>query len=86
MDIIPIQASAVPCERVFSSAKATMSPRRNRISTNLMEAFQILKFSVRNGRTLSFTEGLNYAEEIGEMELSDDELPEDIHSYVQSMQ
>jgi len=50
-----------------------------------MEAFQILKFLVRNGRTLSFTEGLSYAEEIGEMELSDDELPEDIHSYVQSM-
>jgi len=85
MDIIPIQASAVPCERVFSSAKATMSPRRNRISADLMEALQILKFSVRNGRHLDFTTGLGCAEEITEMELSDDELPEDIHSYVQSM-
>jgi len=26
MDIIPIQASSVPCEHVFSSGKETMSP------------------------------------------------------------
>jgi hypothetical protein len=38
MDIIPIQASSVPCERVFSSGKETMAPRRRRISAKLMEA------------------------------------------------
>ena len=76
MDIIPIQASAVPCERVFSSAKDTMSARWNWISEKLMEALQVLKFSARNGRPLSFTAGLSYAEEIAEMEPSDDEPEE----------
>ena len=47
MDIIPIQASSVPCERVFSSGKETMTPQRSRISAQLMEALQILKFSIR---------------------------------------
>ena len=42
MDIIPIQASSVPCERVFSSGKATMAPWRSRISGELMESLQIL--------------------------------------------
>lgn len=46
MDILPIQASAVPCERVFSSSKETMSGRRNRINPGLMEALQMLKFSI----------------------------------------
>ena len=31
MDILPIQGLAVPCERVFSSAKETMSARQNHI-------------------------------------------------------
>ncbi|KIM55091.1 hypothetical protein SCLCIDRAFT_41472, partial [Scleroderma citrinum Foug A] len=47
MDILPIQGSAVPCERVFSSSKETMAMRRNRISHDLMEALQVLKFSLR---------------------------------------
>lgn len=45
MDYLPIQGSAVPCERVFSSAKETMSNRRNRILYGLMEQLQMLKFS-----------------------------------------
>ena len=49
MDIIPIQASSVPCERVFSSGKETMAPRRRRISAKLMEALQILKYSIKKG-------------------------------------
>jgi hAT family C-terminal dimerisation region len=46
LDVLAIQASAVPCEQVFSSAKATMALRRNRIKLELMEALQLLKFSV----------------------------------------
>ena len=64
MDIIPIPGSAVPCERVFSSAKETVSPRHNRIQPNLMEALQLLKFSAKHNRgPLNFTTGESWDEE-----------------------
>jgi hAT family C-terminal dimerisation region len=69
MDIIPIQASSVPCERVFSSGKQTMAPRRSRISAHLMESLQILKFSIRKGRAIKFTEGMGWSEELKEFEI-----------------
>jgi 8-oxo-dGTP pyrophosphatase MutT (NUDIX family) len=68
MDILPIQASAVPCERVFSSAKETMTLRRSRIGPDLMEALQMLKFSLRNGRYLDFTAGTTKEEELEALE------------------
>ena len=68
MDIIPIQASSVPCEQVFSSGKQTMAPRRNRISAQLMESLQLMKFSIWKGRPLKFTEGLSWSEELKEFE------------------
>ena len=70
MDIIPIQASSVPCERVFSSGKETMAPRRRRISANLMEALQILKYSIKKGRPLNFTQGMNWTDELIEFEFA----------------
>ena len=68
MDIIPIQASSVPCERVFSSGKETLSARRNALAPDLMEALQLLKFSTKQGRELNFTEGLNQDDETSELE------------------
>jgi hAT family C-terminal dimerisation region len=56
MDYLPIQASAVPCERVFSSSAETDTKRRNRIHPVLMEALQMLKFSMKQKR-LNFTDG-----------------------------
>jgi len=56
MDYLPIQATSVPCERVFSSAKETDTAKRNRISPVLMEAIQLLKFSLKTER-LDFMEG-----------------------------
>ncbi|KAG9029000.1 hypothetical protein FRB95_005820 [Tulasnella sp. JGI-2019a] len=56
MDHLPIQASAVPCERVFSSGKETMTAWRNRIKPELKEALQMLKFALRKKR-LNFTGG-----------------------------
>lgn len=56
LDYLPIQASSVPCERVFSSAKETDTLKRNRIHPVLMEALQTLKFSLKNER-FSFTDG-----------------------------
>src|SRR5258705_3099501 len=70
MDIIPIQASSVPCERVFSSGKETMSPRRGRISPKLMESLQILNYSIRKGRPLNFTQGMSWGEELKEFEFA----------------
>jgi hypothetical protein len=63
MDVIPIQAPAVPRERIFSSGKLTITPQRNRISPELMDGLQILKFSIRHGRSLDFTEGWHADEE-----------------------
>ena len=46
-----------------------MTSRRGRISAQLMEALQILKFSIRKGRPLRFTEGMSWVEELTEFEL-----------------
>lgn len=56
MDYLPVQATSVPCERVFSSAKETDTAKRNRMSPVLMEALQLLKFSLKKER-LNFTAG-----------------------------
>ncbi|KIY46808.1 hypothetical protein FISHEDRAFT_13691, partial [Fistulina hepatica ATCC 64428] len=55
MDVLPAQASAVPCERVFSSSKETDTLRRSQLSPALMEILQILKFTFRQDR-MSFME------------------------------
>lgn len=57
MDFLPIQASSVPCERVFSSSAETDTKKRNRISEDLMEALQILKYSLKK-EDLNFTDQL----------------------------
>ena len=57
IDYLPIQASSVPCERIFSSAKETDTLKRNRMSPMLMEALQMLKFSLKKDqRSISFTD------------------------------
>ena len=50
LNYLSIQASSVPCERVFSSAKETDTLKRNRIHPVLMEALQTLKFSLKKER------------------------------------
>jgi hAT family C-terminal dimerisation region len=83
MDIIPIQASSVPCERVFSSSKETITARRNSLSPKVVEALQLLKFSTRQGRELSFTEGLDRDEEVKDLEEREEgEMVEDLRAYV----
>ena len=62
MDVLPAQASAVLCERVFSSSKETCTLRRNRVSRVLLEALKVLKYSYRSER-LSFVEDLSIAKE-----------------------
>jgi hypothetical protein len=56
MDYLPIQATSVSCKHVFSSAKETDTAKRNRISPVLMEALQLLKFSLKKEH-LNFMNG-----------------------------
>lgn len=63
MDILPIQASSVPCERVFSSATLTITPRRNRLGNDIVEATQMLKYSAKDDPT---AEELNFTGEFSE--------------------
>ena len=58
MDLLPTQATSVPCEHVFSASKETTTARRNRLTPKIMEATQILKFQAKNKRQIDFTEGL----------------------------
>src|ERR1700678_836239 len=55
MDYLQIQASAVPCERIFSSSAETDTKKRNHISPLLMEALQMVKFHLKQSR-LNFTD------------------------------
>lgn len=89
MDILPIQGSAVPCERVFSSAKETTTLRRNNISPELMEALQMLKFSLRKGRSLNFTAGTSKTAELNELEgFANHEsiVPEDLMAFISHLE
>jgi hypothetical protein len=43
LDVLPSQASSVPCERVFSSSKLTATDRRARLKAEVFEQLQIVK-------------------------------------------
>ena len=87
MDILPIQASSVPCERIFSSSKETTTARRNRISPELMEELQMLKFSFKHSQDLNFTEEFNWNFELDQLEVfakEELETPEDPRAFADS--
>jgi hypothetical protein len=50
MDYLPVQASSVPCERVFSSSSETDTKKRNRLATDLMEGLQLRKYKLKKER------------------------------------
>ena len=68
LDILPIQASAVPCKRVFLSSKETCTTCQSHTTPQLMEAIQLLKYHVKQGNSLNFTEGMEKSKEIEELE------------------
>jgi hypothetical protein len=47
-----------------------MTPQRGRISGKLMESLQILKYSIRKGKPLNFTQGMSWDEELKEFEFA----------------
>ena len=61
MDYLPIQASVVSCKRVLLSSAETDTKKQDRIKPELMEALQILKFSLKKAR-LDFTSHLQFYE------------------------
>ena len=73
LDYLPIQASAVPSEHVFSSSAETDTKKRNHINPMLMEALQMLKFALKNTR-LDFTSGWITSEREMQDEVSEEEL------------
>jgi hypothetical protein len=50
LDILPVQASAVPCERIFSSSKETCALRRSLLSAPMLEVLQVLKHLYKQDR------------------------------------
>ncbi|KAG8683566.1 hypothetical protein FRC11_013369 [Ceratobasidium sp. 423] len=50
MDVLPVQASSVSSERIFSSSKMTCTAERNRLSVRTMEALQVLKHALKHHR------------------------------------
>ncbi len=56
LDYLPIQASSIPYEWVFLSAKETDTLKCNHIHPVLMEALQTLKFSLKK-EWFNFTSG-----------------------------
>jgi len=65
-----------------------MTDRRSRINEDLMEMLQMLKFSLKSGRSLDFSENISREEIIAFLERSLDSesaVPEDINAFVQSL-
>jgi len=62
MDVLPAQATAVPCERVFSSSKETCTLRRSQLDPTTIGMLQVLKHLYHRER-LDFTAGLLAREE-----------------------
>jgi hypothetical protein len=48
LDILPIPASSVPCERLFSAAKEIANDRRSRLGSKKFEELQVMKFAWHN--------------------------------------
>ena len=79
LDFLPIQASAVPSERVFSSSGETDTKKRNRINPVLMEALQMLKFALKQSR-LNFTK--NWVTPESFLQDQEPDLDEDLLSHL----
>jgi len=45
LDVLPCQASSVPCERLFSASKQVATDRRARLGAVMFEVLLIMKFA-----------------------------------------
>lgn len=60
-DYLPIQGSAVPSERAFSSGGITSTLRRNALAPSTFSALQLMKAAYRNGHTSAAVEAEGHA-------------------------
>src|SRR6266481_94950 len=83
LDYLPIQASSVPSEHVFSSSAETDMKHCNRLRPLLMEAIQMFKYSIK-GHCLDFgtawvtDESLLGIEEVGGDKLDSVDIMDDV--------
>ncbi|KAJ3551660.1 hypothetical protein NM688_g4577 [Phlebia brevispora] len=82
MDVLPVQASAVACERIFSSSKETDTLRRRRLTPVMMEVLQMLKQSYLRQALHIPRDWLTTEEELLEEEKAREEAAaaEDMHT------
>ncbi|KZT36501.1 hATC-domain-containing protein, partial [Sistotremastrum suecicum HHB10207 ss-3] len=64
IDVLPVQASSVACERLFSSAKHTATDQRSRLGTDKFEQLQMLKSSWKKNLVNVAEENAQLEEEI----------------------
>jgi hypothetical protein len=73
LDYLPIQASPVLSEHIFSSSAETDTKKHNRINPILMESLQMLKFAFKKAH-LDFTGGWITPEHLMEEQVPDQDL------------
>jgi hypothetical protein len=71
LDILPIPASSVGCERLFSRAKEAVGDRRTRLGSDAYEAIECLNFHWRDGIADYAAANSANAEEVFEEDLAD---------------
>ena len=71
LDILPIPASSVPCERLFSAAKEIADDRRARLGPKKFEELQVMKFAWRNNIPDLATWNSAFVEEVDDLELDE---------------
>jgi len=64
LDVLPVQASSVPCERAFSASKETDTDHRSNLDVDTLEMLQVLKYILREDE-LWFTDGWLAMEHVG---------------------
>ena len=73
MDYLPIQASSVPCEHIFSSSAETDTKHWNCINPVLMEVLQMYKLFLKK-QCLNFMEGWMTEEKLLSADTPDNDL------------
>lgn len=83
-DYLPVMASSVSSEKIFSSSGITISKRRNRLHGDVVEALQILKSAFRHSSISYFKDlpTLKTEEDILDEEMEEDELMSSVHRKV----
>jgi hypothetical protein len=78
LNVLPSQASSVPCERVFSSSKLTATDRRARLKAEIFEELQMLKATwcrkIVDLAQLNSEDIEEVLDEFGDLCLADEEL------------